>query len=69
MFIKKITKGNKEDKQYTYYRLCQSVRIGTKTRHHNLLNLGSLEFELILCCASVMESPLQSFVAPSLISK
>jgi len=43
MFIKKITKGNKEDKQYTYYRLCQSVRIGTKTRHHNLLNLGSLE--------------------------
>jgi len=43
MFIKKITKGNKQDKQYTYYRLCESVRIGTKTRHQNLLNLGSLE--------------------------
>jgi len=42
MFLKKVIKENKSDKQYVYYRLCESVRIGTKTRHHILLNLGSL---------------------------
>lgn len=43
MFIKKIEKGPKSGKVYTYYRLCESIRIGTKTRHENLLNLGTLE--------------------------
>ena len=43
MFIKKINKKNNENKTYTYYRLCESVRIGNSIRHHNLLNLGSLE--------------------------
>lgn len=42
MFIKKITKGNNKEKLYIYFRLCESVRIGNKTRHHNLLNLGTL---------------------------
>ncbi len=43
MFIKKIDKGPKGGKVYSYYRLCQSIRIGGKTRHNNLLNLGTLE--------------------------
>ncbi len=43
MFLKKINKGPKDGKVYTYYRLCESVRIGGKTRHNNLLNLGSLD--------------------------
>jgi len=42
MFIKKIEKGNVGGKKYTYYRLCESIRIGDKTRHNNLLNLGTL---------------------------
>lgn len=42
MFIKKIDKSNSEGKKYTYYRLCESIRIGNKTRHNNLLNMGSL---------------------------
>jgi len=42
MFVKKINKHNNSGKIYTYYRLCESVRIGDKTRHHNLLNLGTL---------------------------
>lgn len=42
MFIKKIDKSNSGGKKYTYYRLCESIRIGSKTRHHNLLNLGIL---------------------------
>lgn len=41
MFLKKITKGKQN--QYTYYRLCESYRIGGKTRHHILLNLGPLD--------------------------
>ncbi len=43
MFLKKIDKGPKGGKVYSYYRLCESIRIGGKTRHNNLLNLGSLE--------------------------
>ena len=43
MFIKKIEKGNAGGKKYTYYRLCESIRIGAKTRHNNLLNLGTLD--------------------------
>lgn len=42
MFLKKITKGNC-DKQYIYYHLCESYRIGDKTRHRILLNVGPLE--------------------------
>jgi transposase len=42
MFLKKITKGNKSTKVYTYYRLCESVRIGDKSRHRILLNVGEL---------------------------
>lgn len=44
MFLKKIEKGNGQGggKRYTYYRLCESIRIGDKTRHNNLLNLGTL---------------------------
>lgn len=43
MFLKEVKKGKKGGQQYTYYRLCESARIGKQTRHHNLLNLGSLE--------------------------
>jgi transposase len=42
MFIKKIDKGKIGGKKYTYYRLCESIRIADKTRHNNLLNLGTL---------------------------
>lgn len=42
MFLKKIIKGNKTTKVYTYYRLCESVRIGDKSRHRILLNTGEL---------------------------
>ena len=42
MFLKKVVKDNKTGKQYVYYRLCESIRIGDKTRHHILLNLGDL---------------------------
>ena len=43
MFLKKIDKGPKGGKVYSYYRLCESIRIGGKTRHNNLLNLGPLD--------------------------
>jgi hypothetical protein len=42
MFLKKIIKGNTVKKRYEYYRLCESIRIGDKTRHRILLNLGAL---------------------------
>ena len=42
MFLKKVIKTNKTEKEYVYYRLCESVRIGNKTRHKILLNLGDL---------------------------
>jgi len=44
MFIKKITIHAKNTgKRYTYYRLCESYRIGGKPRHRNILDLGTLE--------------------------
>ncbi len=44
MFVKKIIKKNKNsDKQYTYYRLVHTYKIGNKTRHQNILSLGGLE--------------------------
>ncbi len=44
MFIKQIKKKNKNsDKQYIYYRLIHGYKIGNKTRHQTLLNLGKLE--------------------------
>src|SRR5659263_642707 len=42
MFLKQIEKGTRDGKKYIYYRLCESIRIGGKTRHNNLLNLGTL---------------------------
>ncbi len=42
MFLKKVVKDNKTEKKYVYYRLCESIRIGDKTRHTILLNLGAL---------------------------
>lgn len=44
MFIKQIKKRNKNsDKEYVYYRLIHSYKIGKKSRHQNILNLGKLE--------------------------
>jgi hypothetical protein len=44
MFIKSIIKTDKQTgKKYQYYRLCQSYRIGNRTRHRNILSLGKLE--------------------------
>ena len=44
MFIKQIKKKNKNsDKEYIYYRLIHGYKIGNKTRHQNILNLGRLE--------------------------
>jgi len=44
MFVKQINKKNdNSDKQYTYYRLVHTYKIGNKVRHHNILSLGRLE--------------------------
>jgi len=44
MFIKQIKKKNKNaDKQYVYYRLVHTYKIGSKIRHHNIMSLGRLE--------------------------
>jgi hypothetical protein len=44
MFVKQIKKKNKNsDKQYVYYRLVHTYKIGNKVRHQNILSLGSLE--------------------------
>lgn len=44
MFVKPIIINNKKTgKRYTYYRLCESYRIGDAPRHRNILNLGTLE--------------------------
>ena len=44
MFIKQIKKKNKNsDKQYVYYRLVHTYKIGNKVRHQNILSLGGLE--------------------------
>ncbi len=44
MFIKEIKKKNKSsDKEYVYYRLIHGYKIGNKTRHQTILNLGKLE--------------------------
>lgn len=43
MFIRKVTKKNKNsDKVYHYYRLTHSYRVGDKTRQQTILNLGRL---------------------------
>lgn len=44
MFVKQIIKKNKgTDKQYIYYRLVHTYKIGNKVRHQNILSLGKLE--------------------------
>ena len=44
MFVKQIKKKNKNaDKQYVYYRLVHTYKIGKKVRHQNILSLGGLE--------------------------
>ena len=44
VFLKSIIKTDKDTgKTYQYYRLCESFRIGNKTRHRNILTLGKLE--------------------------
>lgn len=44
MFIKTIPKtDHSTGKTYNYYRLCESYRIGDKTRHRTILSLGTLE--------------------------
>lgn len=44
MFIKQIKKKNKNsDKQYIYYRLVHTYKIGNKVRHQNIISLGRLE--------------------------
>ncbi len=44
MFVKQIKKKNKgTDKQYIYYRLVHTYKIGNKVRHQNILSLGRLE--------------------------
>jgi hypothetical protein len=44
MFIKAIPKKDKNTgKTYSYYRLCESYRLGDKVRHRNILSLGTLD--------------------------
>ena len=43
MFIKTIVKTEKKTgKQYNYYRLCESYRIGNKVRHRSIVDMGKL---------------------------
>lgn len=44
MFIKTIVKTEKKSgKQYNYYRLCESYRIGNNVRHRSIVSMGKLE--------------------------
>jgi len=44
MFLKQIIKKDKQGKrEYVYYRLYESYRIDNKTRHRNLMSLGTLD--------------------------
>lgn len=44
MFVKQIKKKNKNsDKEYVYYRLVHTYKIGNKVRHQNIMSLGRLE--------------------------
>jgi len=44
MFIKTIVKTDKKTgKRYNYYRLCESYRIGNKTRHRSIVSMGRLD--------------------------
>lgn len=44
MFIKTIIKTEKTTgKQYNYYRLCESYRIGNNVRHRSIVSLGKLD--------------------------
>jgi len=44
MFIKTIVKTDKKTgKRYNYYRLCESYRIGNKTRHRSIVSMGKLD--------------------------
>ncbi len=44
MFIKTIIKTEKKTgKQYNYFRLCESYRIGDKVRHRSIVSMGKLE--------------------------
>ncbi|MGC9044742.1 MAG: hypothetical protein ACP5KG_12910, partial [Myxococcota bacterium] len=43
MFIKSIPiRPKNSNKKYTYFRLCESYRIGNSVRHRTILNLGNL---------------------------
>lgn len=44
MFVKQIKKKNKNaDKEYTYYRLVHTYKLGNKVRHQSIVSLGKLE--------------------------
>jgi len=44
MFIKSVPKTDRgTGKTYTYYRLCESYRLGNSIRHRNILSLGTLD--------------------------
>lgn len=43
MFVKPISKPDRNGQnKYTYYRLCESYRIGKSTRHRTIISLGEL---------------------------
>ncbi len=43
MFVKPISKTDRHGQnKYTYYRLCESYRIGNATRHRTIISLGEL---------------------------
>jgi transposase len=43
MFVKPISKPDRHGQnKYTYYRLCESYRIGNATRHRTIISLGEL---------------------------
>lgn len=43
MFVKPIAKSDRHGQnKYTYYRLCESYRIGNQTRHRTIISLGEL---------------------------
>ncbi len=42
MYIRKVTRRGKTNKNYTYYRLVENIRTERGPRQHTLLNLGRL---------------------------
>jgi hypothetical protein len=54
MFIKTIVKTDlKSQKVYEYLRLCESYRLGDKTRHNTIVSMGLQPYLILLLDSSI----------------